>query len=274
MDRGLQMDSSARRLAPRTYGAVNWLGLWTLYLKEVRRFLKVAMQTVLAPVVSTLLFMMVFAIAVGQGRGDVLGVRYNDFVAPGLIMMALLSNAFANSSSSLVQAKLMGSSVDFLMPPLSPSELTTAFLAGAVTRGIIVAFASILACAPFADIVPAHGWAVAYFGLTAALMFGAIGIIGGLWSEKFDHIAAVTNFVVTPLTFLSGAFYSTAMLPEPFASVAHWNPVFHLIDGFRYGFIGAADGDVFTHIWWTMLVTALVCLWAWLLVRRGYRLKA
>lgn len=274
MQSGQHTDMPARRLAPRTYGAINWLGLWTLYLKEVRRFLKVAMQTVLAPVVSTLLFMMVFALAVGQGRGDILGVHYNEFVAPGLIMMALLSNAFANSSSSLVQAKLMGSSVDFLMPPLSPSELTAAFLGGALTRGVIVALASLLACAPFANMAPDHWWAVFYFGLMAALMFAAIGIIGGLWSEKFDHIAAVTNFVVTPLTFLSGTFYSTAMLPEPFATFSHWNPVFHLIDGFRYGFIGAADGDVATHIWWTFAVTAGLCVWAWVLVRRGYRLKA
>jgi ABC-2 type transport system permease protein len=260
---------------PRAIGAVNWLGLWTLYMKEVRRFLKVYLQTVLAPVVQSLLFMMVFSLAMeAMNRPPVLGAPFTSFLAPGLVMLGLLNNAFANSSSSLISAKMMGNHVDWMMPPLSPSELAAAFIGGAVTRGLLVALATALAIAPFTDMSIAHPWAVIYFGLSAALMMGMIGVIAGLWAEKFDHLALITSVVITPLAFLSGTFYSVEILPEPFYTISHVNPVFFLIDGFRYGFIGAGDSN--------LLVGALVCLVinvglliaCMMILRSGWRLKS
>jgi len=208
---------------PRAFGAVNWLGLWTLYKKEVRRFLKVHFQTVLAPVVTSLLFMIVFSLAIGAQRGEILGVAYASFLAPGLVMLGVLNNAFANSSSSLIGAKMMNNTTDFLMPPLSPAELAAAFIGGAVTRGVLVGVATAVCIAPFVDMSVAHPWAVAYFGLSAALMMGVIGVMAGLWAEKFDHLAVVTNFIILPLAFLSGTFYSVEILPEPFYTISHIN---------------------------------------------------
>jgi len=259
---------------PRALGAVNWLGLWTLYKKEVRRFLKVSFQTVLAPVATSLLFMLVFSLAIGSRRGEMMGVEFAVFLAPGLVMLGVLNNAFANSSSSLIVAKVQGNTVDFLMPPLSPSELAAAFIGGAVTRGVIVAVVTALAIAPFVDMSMAHPWAVLYFGLSAAAMLSMVGVIAGLWAEKFDHLAVITNFVIMPLAFLSGTFYSVEILPEPFYTISHVNPVFFMIDGFRYGFIGAHDSN--------LLVGALVCAAinialltaSYLLLRSGWRLKS
>jgi len=277
MDQALPDTSAARDATPpqpRTIGAVNWLGLWTLYKKEVRRFLKVHFQTVLAPVATSLLFMMVFSLAIGTDREAINGVAFTSFLAPGLVMLGLLNNAFANSSSSLISAKMMGNTVDWLMPPLSPSELAAAFIGGAVTRGILVAVATGLAIAPFVDMTIAHPWALLYFGLSAAVMMAMIGVIAGLWAEKFDHLAVITNFIIMPLAFLSGTFYSVEILPEPFYTISHVNPVFFLIDGFRYGFIGAGDSN--------LLVGALVCLTinialliaCLVLLRSGWRLKS
>ena len=257
---------------PREYRGVNWPGLQTLYLREVRRFLKVGMQTLAAPVVTALLYMLVFVVAVGGGR-PVHGVEYGTFVAPGLIMMQILSNAFANSSSSLLQAKFNGLMGDFVTPPLSPAEHVVGFGAGAATRGIGVGLVSLLAILPFATLPVAHVWAIAYFGAGAALIMGFIGIMAGLWSEKFDHMAAVTNFVIMPMTFLSGTFYLVERLPEPFRSISHWNPFFYLIDGFRYGFIGQAESDLRIGVAMTAaltLATGWVCLW---MFRTGYKIK-
>lgn len=259
---------------PRAFGAVNWLGLWTLYKKEVRRFLKVHFQTVLAPVVTSLLFMIVFSLAIGAQRGEILGVAYASFLAPGLVMLGVLNNAFANSSSSLIGAKMMNNTVDFLMPPLSPSELAAAFVGGAVTRGVLVGLATAVCIAPFVDMSVAHPWAVAYFGLSAALMMGAIGVMAGLWAEKFDHLAVVTNFVILPLAFLSGTFYSVEILPEPFYTISHVNPVFFLIDGFRYGFIGAGDSDLRIGVAVTAALNLALVTACYLLLRSGWRLKS
>lgn len=265
--------ATAARLQPRDYGGVNWLGMRTLYLREVRRFQKVWMQTVAAPVVTTLLYMLIFVVAVGADR-QIHGVSFAVFVAPGLIMMAILNNAFANTSSSLIQAKIMGIASDFLTPPLSPAELTAAFALGAATRGVFVGLVTLLAVAPFAGFGVAHPWAVAFFAAGAAMLMGLMGILAGLWAEKFDHLAAVQNFVVMPMTFLSGTFYSVDRLPEPFSTLSHWNPFFYLIDGFRYGFIGQSDGSIGIGV---ALVAALVLaltLVCWQLFRTGWRLKS
>ena len=257
---------------PRVYDGVNWEGLKTLYLREIKRFWKVGMQTLAAPVVSALLYMLVFVVAVGGGR-SVNGVAYGAFVAPGLIMMQILSNAFANSSSSLLQAKFNGLMGDFMTTPLTPLEHLVGFGAGAATRGIVVGAVAALAVLPFARLPMAQPWAVLFFGLGAALIMGFIGIMAGLWAEKFDHMAAVTNFVIMPMTFLSGTFYLIDRLPEPFRRFSKFNPFFYLIDGFRYGFIGRAEGSLAVGVALTagiVLVFGAICFW---MFRTGYKIK-
>src|ERR1700760_2932795 len=228
----------------RDYPGVNWEGLKTLYVREVRRFIKVGMQTLAAPVVTALLYMLVFVVAVGGGR-RIDGIAFGTFVAPGLVMMQILSNAFANSSSSLLQAKFNGLMGDFITPPLSPFEHLVGFGAGAATRGLFVGAISFVAVVVFAHITSvAQPWAILYFGVGAALIMGFLGIMAGLWSEKFDHMAAVTNFVIMPMTFLSGPFYQIERLPSPFREASAFNPIFYMIDGFRYGFTGQAEGNL------------------------------
>lgn len=259
---------------PRAIGAINWLGLWTLYKKEVRRFLKVSFQTVAAPVATTLLYMMVFSLAIGVTREAPGGVPFVVFLAPGLVMMGLLNNAFANSSSSLIVAKVQGNTVDFLMPPLSAGELAAAFIGGAITRGVMVAAASALVIMPFASVPVSHVWAIVFFGVGAAAMLGMAGVIAGVWAEKFDHLAVVTNFVILPLAFLSGTFYSVEILPEPFYTISHINPVFFLIDGFRYGFIGAGDSHLGVGIAVTAVLNLVLITACYVLLRSGWRLKS
>jgi ABC-2 type transport system permease protein len=268
------MQQAATLPPPRRFGMINGVGLWTLYQKEVRRFFKVMAQTVLAPVVTTLLYIVVFVIALAGSRPAVDGVPYPEFLAPGLIMMSVLSNAFQNSSSSLMIAKMQGTNVDYLMPPLSATELTLAFTLGAATRGAVVAIATALTLAPFIDVMPAHVWAVLYYGGMASLLLGALGILGGVWAEKFDHMAAIQNFVMLPLVFLSGSFYSIHRLPEAFQVANHFNPVFYLIDGFRYGFTGHHDGPVTIGAAVTFAATAAACAAAWAVLRSGWRLKS
>lgn len=258
---------------PRRFGPVNWLGLWTLYLKEVRRFWNVGTQTVAAPVVTTLLFLAVFALALGGGSQAVAGVPYVQFLAPGLIVMAMTQNAFANTSSSLVIGKVQGNIVDLLMPPLSPAEQTAALALGGLTRGIVVGSVVGLSMLPFVDIrIHSFGF-VAFHAVAASLMLSLLGVVGGLWSEKFDHLAAVTNFVVTPLAFLSGTFYSTERLPEPWLTVAHFNPFFYMIDGYRYGHTGHADGSLAVGIAVMIAANVMLALLAHRLFKTGYKLK-
>lgn len=264
-------------LGPRSYGAVNWVGLWTLCLRETRRFWKVGMQTLFAPVVSSLLMLFVFKLAFPQnGASSPGGVSFETFLAPGIAMMAILNNAFANTSSSLIIAKVQGNAVDFLMPPLSPIELTIGFLSGAVSRGIlvgVVTFAAIwiMQITPFQV---AHVWAVIYYSVIASLFMGAVGLLGGIWADKFDHMAAVQNFVVMPLTMLSGTFYPISRLGEPFQTISHGNPFFHMIDGFRYGFTGHAEGNLAAGALYILALTLILCAACWALFRSGYKLKA
>lgn len=279
---------------PRRYGAVNTIGTWTLYKREVQRFIKVWMQTLFAPVITTLLFMTVFKLAFGdrgQLTGDFDGLIYNNFLAPGLIVMAVLQNAFQNTSSSLTISKVQGSQVDFLMPPLSPLELTFGFVAGAATRGLMVGTIAAIAIhfsgpliwlvtfgqvtvESLASLNIVHLWAVLYFGLCAAIILGALGAMGGIWADKFDHLAAVTNFVIVPLTFLSGTFYDIKVMIEPFYTMALFDPFFYLIDGFRYGFLGVANSNLGTGIVVAGVLSVLSCLAVWWLFRSGYKLKA
>ncbi len=259
---------------PRRYAGMNWVGVRTLYLREVRRFWKVGAQTVAAPVVTTLLYMLVFVVALQGARPPLHGTPFAEFVAPGLIMMAILNNAFANASSSLIQAKIMGTSTDFLTPPLSPLELTIGFSLGAATRGIAVGLVTAACVMPFARLGLTNVAAIVYFALIASLLMGMIGVLAGLWSEKFDQLAAVQNFVVLPMTFLSGAFYLVENLPEPFATISHFNPFFYLIDGFRYGFIGHAEGDLRIGVAMSAALTVVMAFACWRVFKSGWRLKS
>jgi ABC-2 type transport system permease protein len=258
----------------RQFGLVNWLGVWTLYLKEIRRFLKVYTQTLLAPMATTLLYLVVFLVALGGGARDVGGVPYGAFLAPGLIMMAMTQNAFANTSSSIVIAKVQGNIVDILMPPLSAGELTLAIALGGATRGVLVGAVLVPVMAVLVNLSIEHWLAVLYFGFAASLMLSTLGMLGGIWSEKFDHIAAVTNFIVVPLSFLSGTFYSVERLPPNWRLLAHFDPFFYMIDGFRYGFIDHADSSLLLGACVVAGLNAALLALCWRLFAIGYKLKA
>lgn len=222
---------------------VNRLGLWTLYMKEVRRFIKVQTQTIWAPAVTTLLFLVIFTVAMGRGNRMVLGVNFATFVAPGLIMMGMMNNAFQNASFSFLAGKIQGTIVDFLTPPLSTGELMAGMIGGAMTRGLLVglALAGAMLLWPGVTLSVAHPWAVVWFGLMGTMLLSLVGLLSSVWAEKFDHNAAVTNFVVQPLALLSGTFYVIDNLAPTFQSISRVNPFFYVISGFRFGFLGQSD---------------------------------
>jgi ABC-2 type transport system permease protein len=254
---------------------VNWGGLKTLYIKEVRRFFKVQMQTVWAPAITTLLYLAIFTVALGRGGRTVMGVPFADFLAPGLIVMAMLQNAFANSSFSLLVGKMQGNIVDYLMPPLSTGELIAGLVGAAVTRAFFVGFAVwlVMLLWPGVSVNVIHPLSVLWFGLMGALMLSFMGLLTSLWADKFDHAAAVTNFVVTPLSLLSGTFYSIHQLAPTFQKISHGNPFFYVISGFRHGFLGAADSP--TTVGAVGLLVLNFCLWAacYVLIKRGWKIK-
>lgn len=260
--------------SPRRFGAANWIGLATLCAKEIRRFVKVFSQTIVAPVVTTLLFLAIFTLALGGASRTVGGVPFAEFLAPGLVMMAMAQNAFANTSSSIIISKVQGNIVDVLMPPLSPGELTLGFSVGGVVRGIVVGAVVAISIAAFVP-MHVHDWGfVIYHAIAASLLLSLLGTIGGVWADKFDHIAAVTNFVITPLSFLSGTFYSIERLPAFWQTLAYINPFFYMIDGFRYGFIGHADGSLEAGILVLLGMNAALWLTCHRMFTTGYKLKA
>jgi len=253
------------------------VGWHTLLRKELLRFWKVAFQTVAAPVLTSLLYLLVFAqvleshVAVYDGR-----VGYTAFLVPGLVMMAVLQNAFANSSSSLIQSKVTGNLIFVLLPPLSPGELFAAYVLGAMARGLVVGlgvFAVTLWFAPSVLAMARPQWTIA-FALLGSAILATLGLIAGIWAEKFDQLAAFQNFLILPATFLSGVFYSIHSLPPFWQAASHLNPFFYMIDGFRYGFFGFSD----TSPWLSLAIVAgfLVALaaFALALLARGWRLRA
>jgi ABC-2 type transport system permease protein len=255
---------------------VNWGGLATLYVKEVRRFFKVQLQTIWAPAVTTMLFLVIFSVALGRSGRTIMGVPFADFLAPGLIVMGMIQNAFANSSFSLLVGKIQGTIVDYLMPPLSVGELITGLIGAAVTRAVLVGFAVWLAMLawPGVHVVPLHVWAVLWFGLMGSMMLGFLGLITSVWAEKFDHAAAVTNFVVAPLSLLSGTFYSIDALSPVFRGISHANPFFYVISGFRYGFIGESDSPLLFGAVLLLAINLGLGISCFALVRSGWKLKA
>ncbi len=253
--------------------SINWFGASTLLKKEVWRFLKVYHQTLLSPVVNIILFLAVFSLSVGNHISEISGVPFAVFMAAGLIMMAAMQNAFANSSSSFVMGKVMGHIIDYLIPPLGAFELLFAFTLGAVLRGIcvgIVAFSTILIFVPLTFYSIPH----AIFYLVFACMFlGLLGVLCGVVCETFDHMSAMTSYVITPLTFLSGTFYSTNSLPEFWRGVSHFNPFFYMIDGFRYGLTGHSDGNLLTGIIYIITINLALAIVIYQMIKRGYRIK-
>jgi ABC-2 type transport system permease protein len=259
---------------------VNWGGLKTLYIKEVRRFFKVQMQTVWAPAITTLLYLAIFTVALGRGGRTVtvvpgVEVPFANFIAPGLIVMAMIQNAFANSSFSLLVGKIQGNIVDYLMPPLSTGELIAGLIGASVTRAFLVGFAVWLAMLlwPGVSVEIRRPELLLWFGLMGSLLLAFLGLLTSVWAEKFDHAAAVTNFVVTPLSLLSGTFYSVHQLAPKFQAVSHANPFFYVISGFRAGFLGFSDSPLW--IGGVGLLVLNVALWAlcFSLLRSGWKIK-
>ena len=270
--------------APQISG-INRIGLWSLYMKEVRRFLKVQLQTIWAPAVTTLLFLVIFTVALSgsSGRGNrlILGVPFGTFVAPGLIMMAMMQNAFANSSFSLLAGKIQGTIIDLLMPPLSEAELMIGIVGAAITRAIAVGGAVALAIFlwPGVSLTVSHPWAIVWFGLMGASLLALLGLLASIWGEKFDHNAAITNFVVAPLSLLSGTFYVISNLAPAFQSISRANPFFYMISGFRFGFLGKSDiGDtnhaVFGAAVAMGVLNLVLAFIAYRLLKSGWKLKS
>ena len=257
----------------RRFGRVNWLGTWTLMRREVKRFMNVWSQTVMAPLINAGLFLMIFTIAIGPQRGDVMGVPIMTFLAPGILTMTVIQNAFANTSSSLASAKVQGNIVDTLMPPLSAAELVTGYICGAIARGALVAVVIALGCWIFLGVGMVNPFWVILFVLLGSILMGGLGLIAGIFANKFDQLSAISNFLITPLAFLSGTFYTIEALPPVMAAISHANPIFYLIDGARYGYLGRSDSDPVLGLLVTVGTTFGLALLSWVWLRRGYRLK-
>jgi ABC-2 type transport system permease protein len=260
---------------------VNWLGLWTLYMKEVRRFFKVQTQTIWAPAITTALNLVIFTVAMGHGGREVLGVNFATFVAPGLIVMGMMQNGFANASFSFLSGKMQGTIIDFLMPPLSEAELMLAMIAASVTRAVMVgtALALVMLLWPGVSLSMAHPWAVLWFGMMGAILLSLIGFLSSIWADKFDHNSAITNFVVFPLTLLSGTFYVIDNLAPFFQTISRANPIFYVISGFRFGFLGQSDiGSTNTAVLHGAIglgvLNVALAVVTYLILRSGWKLKS
>jgi ABC-2 type transport system permease protein len=258
----------------RKFGFINWIGAYNLYIKEINRFLIVWAQTLLSPLISSLLFLSVLSLAIGSDRNDVLGFPFISFLAPGLIAMSIIQQGFSHSSSSLMIGKIQGNIVDTLFAPLSATEVTLAVILAAVTRSIIITIISITI---FSIIIEIHIYNIFYifiFAFLGSFILGALGFIAGLWAEKFDHMATVTNFIITPLSFLSGVFYSVERLPAVFQTISKFNPFFYMIDGFRYGFLGVSDGSIKFGLIYLIILSLLTWMVCYYLFKIGYKIKS
>ena len=249
------------------------LGVLALLKKEIRRFTKVFIQTVLAPMVSSLLFLVIFALLL-EGRLEPLpGISYTAFLVPGLVMMTLQQNAFANTSSSLTQSKITGTLIFLMLSPMRPWEWLAGYLGGAVVRGLLCGLSVWLASLPFIHVPIAYPFWLLGFAVVACLFMGSLGIIAALYAEKWDHVAAFQNFLINPLTFLAGVFYYTHLLPPVWQTLTHFNPFFYLIDGFRYGAFGVSDVPPLVSLLFSLAATALVLLLTHRLIAIGWRIR-
>ena len=262
------------KIGTRRFGLINWVGAWTLYQKETLRFLNVWAQTLFSPLISSLLFLLVLSLAIGAERGDVLGVSFITFLAPGLISMQVIQQSFSHSSSSFMIGKIQGNIVDLLYAPLSAAEVTIAVSLAAVTRSVMIAVISIITFMLLIEIQITNYLTLIAFTFLSSFILGNVGIIAGLWAEKFDNMATVTNFVIVPLSFLSGTFYTIDRLPSFLQTISEFNPFFYMIDGFRYSFIGKADGSIKTGLIYLIILSFVSWFVTYLLYKKGYKIKS
>ena len=262
------------KIGTRRFGLINWVGAWTLYKKETLRFLNVWAQTLFSPLISSLLFLMVLSLAIGTERGDVLGVSFITFLAPGLISMQVIQQSFSHSSSSFMIGKIQGNIVDLLYAPLSAAEVTIAVSLAAVTRAVMIAVISIIIFKLLIEMQITNYLTLIAFTFLSSFILGNVGIIAGLWAEKFDNMATVTNFVIVPLSFLSGTFYTIDKLPSFLQTISEFNPFFYMIDGFRYSFIGKADGSITIGLIYLIILSFVTWFVTYLLYKKGYKIKS
>jgi len=262
------------KIGTRRFGIINWIGAWTLYKKEVLRFLAVWIQTIFSPIITSLLFLLVLSVAIGNERGEVLGVPFVVFLAPGLIAMQVIQQAFSHSASSFMIKKIDGSIVDVLYAPLSAGEVTVAIILSAITRSTMIAMISIVTFYFIIDLKITDLFTLLVFTFLSSLILGAMGMIAGLWAEKFDHMATVTNFIIVPLSFLSGTFYTIEKLPVMLQSISRINPFFYMIDGFRYSIIGEADSSIFFGTVYLSVLSVILLLISYKLFKNGYKIKS
>jgi len=264
---------SKYKIYKKDFGFVNWIGFWTLYKKEVLRFLIVGIQTIISPLVTSLLFLLVISLAIGNERGNVLGFSFITFLAPGLIAMQVIQQAFSHSSSSIMIGKIQGNIVDLLYAPLTAGEITIATNLAACTRSVVITFVSIVVFSFVIDLSIHSYFYILIYTLLGSFILSSIGIIVGLWAEKFDHMASATNFIIVPLSFLSGTFYSIERLPNVLKQISEINPFFYIIDGFRYGFLGTSDGSIKFGFFYLIVLNFLIWFVAYILFKKGYKIK-
>ena len=262
------------KIYSKKFGYVNWIGFWTLYKKEVLRFMIVVIQTVISPLVTSLLFLLVLSLAIGNDRGSVLGFPFITFLAPGLIAMQVIQQAFSHSSSSIMIGKIQGNIIDILYAPLTAGEITLATNLASCTRSLIIAVVSITVFMFIVDIKFYNFFYIFIYTFLGAFILSSIGIIIGLWAEKFDHMASATNFIIVPLSFLSGTFYSIDRLPDVLRNISQVNPFFYIIDGFRYGFLGVSDGSIIFGLFFLTILSCITWLVAYILFKKGYKIKS
>jgi ABC-2 type transport system permease protein len=265
---------SKYKIGTRRFGLINWIGAWALYKKEVLRFLIVWIQTIFSPLISALLFLLVLSLAIGNDRGDVLGVSFINFLAPGLIAMQVIQQSFSHSSSSFMIGKIQGNIVDILYAPLSAAEVTFAITLAAVSRSVIIASVSIVIFYIIIDFEIKNYFTLIAFTFLSSFILGALGIVAGLWAEKFDHMATVTNFIIVPLSFLSGTFYSIDKLPGSLQTISKANPFFYMIDGFRYSFLEKSDGSIAVGLIYLSVLSFAMFMLAYILYKKGYKIKS
>ncbi len=261
------------RKSRKNIGSVNWIGTYTLIMKEVRRFFKVYQQTILAPSFTTLVLLLVISLAFSNSIREVGGILFLDFLAPGLIIMTMIQNSYANTSSSIISSKVAGNIVDILMPPLSSNEIIISYTFGAVLRSFLIGLVTGAMMIPFLKLNINNFGILLFMSFSGSVFLGLLGFITGVWAEKFDNLSAVSNFIVTPLTFLSGTFYSVKILPEPFYSLSLFNPFFYIIDGFRYAMTGYNDSNILIGFIYLTFINIFLYLISWIILEKGWYLK-
>tara|TARA_B100000427_G_C15453472_1_gene570643 strand:- start:293 stop:1102 length:810 start_codon:yes stop_codon:yes gene_type:complete len=262
------------KIGDRRFGIINWVGAFSLYKKEVFRFLIVSGQTLIGPIITSILFLMVISLAIGDAKKDVLGAPFIIFLAPGLIAMQVIQQSFAHSSSSLIMSKMMGTIQDIIGSPLSSAEVTTSIILASVTRGFLISIISSAIFYLFLDLeINSYIIFIIYLFL-GTFMLGSLGFIAGLFANKFDEMATITNFLIVPLSFLSGTFYSINRLPDLLQTISYYNPFFHMIDGFRYAFINQMDGSIKFGIIYLSVLSIIFWMIAYYLFKKGYNIKS